>query len=129
MSLVFPENKGARVALAAGIPAMPLRESDIVRLAARRFSTRCMKGCEGSDEGGSSTRSDTDDDSPVVDTSGRSEVSSSGDEEFTEGKGAIDDVALERRVLFEGGMAGLGRAVDCRPRERWAGGIGEKMVD
>jgi hypothetical protein len=54
----------------------------------------------------------------------------SDDERGVEDKGsvAVDNVAWERRVLFEGGTAGLGRAVDCRPRERWLGGIGEKMM-
>src|SRR5271168_4114562 len=51
----------------------------IVRLATNRFSTRCTKGSEGSvDEGVgervSFTRLDTDDDSPVVNASGNSEV-------------------------------------------------------
>ena len=72
--------------------------------------------------------SDTDDDNPVIETSGSSEVFD--DERFVEDKGsvAVDNVAWERRVLFEGGTAGLGRAVDCRPREMWLGGIGEKMM-
>ena len=88
-----------------------------------------MKESEDSDKGESFIRSDTDDDSSVVDTSGNSEVSSFGNEGSVEGKGFIvDDVALERKVLFEGGTAGLERAVDCCPRERWAGAMEEKMV-
>jgi hypothetical protein len=63
------------------------------------------------------TRSDTNDDSPVVNVSGNSEVSSSGDKGGTaEGKSlVVEDVAWEHRVLCEGGTAGLPCAVDCRP--------------
>jgi hypothetical protein len=77
-----------------------------------------MKGSEGSDEGESFKISDTDDDSPVVETSGNSEVSFSDDEGFAEGRGSVvvKNVAWERSVLFEEGTAGLGRTVDCRPR-------------
>jgi hypothetical protein len=104
---------------------MPLRESDIVQLATNRLSTRHTKGSEGSDdegvdEGVSSIRSDTDDDSPVVDMSGNSEGSSSGNEGIeggtAEGKSpGVDDVVWECRVLSEGGTAGLPCTVDCRP--------------
>ena len=77
-----------------------------------------MEGSEGSDdEWVSSRRSDTDDDSPVVETSGNSGVFSSGEEGSIGGKGfvAAEDVACECRVLPEGGMAGLVRTVDWRP--------------
>jgi hypothetical protein len=97
-------------------------------LATNKFLTRRTKGSEGSDDEGvdkgvSCIRSDTDDDSPVVDTSGNSEGSFSGDEGGTpEGKSpVIDNVVWERRVLSEGRPAGLPSAVDCRPQERWAG--------
>lgn len=113
------------------MPGTPFRESAIVRLATNRFSTRRTKGSEGSTEdgvGASFTRLGTNDDSPVVNASGNSEVSSLGDKGGTaEGESlAVEDVVWERRVLCEGGTAGLLRAVDCRPLERWGGG---KMMD